>query len=1545
MDIHAESKYPLNMGFGIPDAEKMIAIPIPASALDHQLTFTGTPLGKAYAELVYFLLQMGYDRFTRKRKPKEKKKKDGAGSVDVALNVPGAPRRAEEATEETEDDDDEEDDESELEEEDDAADHARAMALPTGETHPANAHPSTAELEAMDAGDEAYEILMTHEGRKCRKMRMFIETVVQGKGVIVGYVLWFAFYEVNLFNRMFLSMLGYNQAFCAKNAPALQKMRSKPNDYDIATRKSIEINSVNSFKECIRRITAGKVALPDAQLTNLELVRNDCPYNICNVFCYANIERFFAGSWNFGSATSAQLNLPSSPRYPWLIMEVPDSLMEHPDEFAEVPIDTLLREEVLSILRPTSGVISSEQRDEINAFVASMPNILQQRINERINELLEKRDYLYRTNNQVKDMREHGASDADIEQYFRDRFTSLHHELFRNPSTGQINCSEVEYVALRDAPSVTLPRATDPPLFPHRSSLPLRGDVLRQFVETLVKHCFMHKGDRLNQAMSVFLSSLPCDTAYTFDEIVLGLFGEKETGKSTALILREHLTCDKRVIRNDSITAKSLEINENWNNHIIMFEEVNETVLGIQTGVSKNNPTSGNSLVNAQKQIFTGGYHHGTFYMSDANDRTNRSRGEYMLTGSAPWLYAQNMKESVVRMSPLISRFCLFHNQYVSKAFIDPDSASNNDAGLTRDMEKCVGPYGQRFFKFMKKIDMIMLIYCIYVKMGCFAEMDMTFARVVMNAMNDELSAKRMRKYGNRLGDRLRTIIRRTDIWLSILSFFASGLSVILLPGKTHLDFETLVVLDRYIQANACSTQAMAYVLTLFSTEIIVDTNHIVQDAIKTMYEQEPHKFVPSPEDETYLKPTAWHSKAEMVKWLTDTTGINAMDAPNALYALAQYLPMDDSGTKLYRPLRYGETSMSVYLIHHHFLEGKGPNMKDNFTTILHQCMCVERSTPQVVMTSFNHRHVLSAKSVVTIGAIHHCLMLAPVRGRYLILRKHNENEEDVDHPTLLEYITNDWIVPRDPALWNKTPLEEDKVQELPQYPYQFANEYYVKFLERKREAAFLKEANACIPSYCVTADVMLLDEVNAAAELQQRITHLFPAASLPSMIDLFVAQTQWYRLLHRQWKMSFHYRQWLEYAVRRPQPNEDFGPEVRQLELEIEDGVASGDLKVDTAKDLYEKVKEYRGAARMQPGFESVFGTLAETLADAIPLPPWYYLLQCEIQFRFYRPKFISASFIETLRHMGTTQEKGDLIQMENNVIPILRRNEKKEFASYHALPTTEAILRYDPENSTMDHLLKESTIVFWSRQRGGVVANLLRDFQRCRKTWCRLRHLYGILLEYKMVALLYALTENALYATVAFDRVSILQEALKNEPMPADLPDFVSPLPLSTASSLALLESPVVTEEMEGCPAMKVVFQQMQTMHERCRTTFGITVFDALVKTDCGEVLSRTKTMKEVLMDELRTTIFASYGTLYDAHFKKHADLTDAKVHELLMADPLLKSTQAKLMEIEPESMRSNAMRSRSGDASKRTYAEAIQATSEAALCKRRMIAFQKK
>lgn len=1559
MDINAEAKYPLNLGNPKPDSVRDIAIPIPVSALDSQLNFTGTPTGENSARLVYFMLQMCFDRFSRKRKPKAPKRNAPA---DVTLAAPaGAPTTAEgEATSEQSEDDE---DESDLDEDDEAAEHARNMTLPTADNtvaaanNPVNANPSTAELEAMDHGDEAYEILMNHEGRKWRKVRIFLETVVHGRGVICGYVLWFCFYEQNLYNRMFLSFLGYNQAFAAKNAPALDKMRAKPNDYGIATRKSIEINSVTSYKDCIRQIVGGKIALADRQLTNMELVRDDCPYNLINVFCLANIERFFPGSWNFNNALNASQNTnrPSHPRYPWLIMEVPDSLMDNPNQFVQVPIDTLLREEVIKILRPTCGAITPALNDEINAFVSSMPNVMQQRINEEINRLLEQRDYVYRTSNIIKDMREHGATDADVEQYFRDRFTTIHHELFRNTSSGNINCSQAEYVALRDAPSVTLPRSSEPFLFPHRSSLPLRSDMLRQFLETLVRHCFMHKGDRLNQAVSVYLASLPCDSAYTLDEVVLGLFGEKETGKSTAHILREHMTTEKRVKRMDAVTPKTFEINDNWNNHIMLFDEVSATVLGIEpTGSAGKGANTGNALVNAQKQMFTGGYHTGTYFMSDSTDRASRSNGTYMLTGAGSWIFSQNLGMNIVHMSPLISRYCLFHNQYFSRSFADPDSTSNNDNGLTRDMEASVGPYGRRFLKFMKKIDLIMLIYCVYVKMGCFETMDMTFARCVMNAMNDQLAKKHMRKYSNRLGDRLRTMIRRTDIWLSILTFFASGLSLQLLPNKTHLDFDVLIQLNKYIHANGCSAQAICYVLTLFSTEIIVDTSHIVRDALKSYFDDFPEKFPPSETDVSYVKPP-FRSKADMAKWLTETTGINAMDAPNALFNLTKTAPMDDTGITLYRPMIYAESHIAAYLIHRHFLTNDGPHIREDFTNILHQSMCLERSSCQVVLTSFHHQHLVSDKHIVTLGAIHRCLVIQPLRGRYLVLHKHNPNEEDVDHPTIIEYITNDFVIPRDTTLCNvDTPVVENIPR--PDYPSEFAYSYYSKLMERRREMSFLTEASSCIPSYCVTADVMLLDEASASLELDTRIQRLFPNTVLAEKFqELFVAQTEWYRLLHRQWKMNFHYLQWLQYAVRKMKTSEkeDWMSAAKEVELEIQDTSTSSDVSYAATVVLFNRLKSLRTLLGDHPNFESVFGHLAETVADAIPLPPWYYVMQCEMLFHCYRPSFLSVTAIEMLRLMGTPQEKATIASMENAVVNALARNEKKSIVSYAALPTTTSIARYDVNRSTKEHLPISSTIAFWSKQHGGKYAALLHDFVRVRSTWCRLRHMYGMMLEYKMICVLYVLSQNRLYANIAFDRVQLLQKQLLNEPLPEALeehvitpPAILPPPPLNLLGMLDAVPSdlipPPAEVELVECPAMSKVFLQMRSMYEYCRNGMGASIFREILK-DGGEEgdIARDSTMTQTLTNELKTTVFKQYGDVFDAQLKTHADLENPTIHTTLSANVFLTTNAYK--DIKEEFIRSFATFSKH-EASKR-WMNSGTITTQNALCKKRMIAFQKK
>ncbi len=1545
-----ESKYPLVIGAGNPDAEKMIALPIPAAALDHGLHFNSTPLGRECEKLTYFMTQMCYDRFSRKRKPKPPAKKKGAsGNVDVTPHPTTFRDGNEEDEDDDEDDEDDEDDDEEDEDEDrldaadEARDHARDLALPGH----GDANNDVAEVEADETGDDAYEILMTHGDRKCRKVRVFVETVVHGKGIIAGYVLWFAFYEKGLFNRMFLSMLGYNQAFCSQNAPALQKMRAKPADYDIATRCSIEINSVTSFKDCVLRITSGKIALPEMQLTNRDLIKASCPYNPSVLFCHANLDRFFGTSWNF---SPGPINMPrgdpeARPRYPWFIMEVPDSLFERPYEFADVPVDTVLRDEVMSILRPTNGEISAAQRDEIATLVASMPNLLQQRIGVEINKLLEQRDYVYRMSNIVKEMRVRGSTDEDVEQFFRERFSTIHHELFRRP--GSVNISEAEFCALRDAPSFLLPRATDAPLFPPRSAMDLRSDVLRQFIETLIRHLFMHKGDRITQAMTVFLSSLPCDVAYTMDESVVGLFGEKETGKSMSLLLREHLTYDKRVKRMDSVTPKTFEINDNFNNHVMLFDEVNGSVIGIDMNASagKQGAATSSNLVNAQKQIMTGGYHRGSFYAGDGSDRTVRSMSEYLLCASASYIYSQNMRMNIVHMSPLISRFCLFHNQYVAKMFLDPDSQSNNDSGLTRDIEACVGPYGQRFIEFAKKIDFIMLLYCIYVKMGAFALMDTAFARCVMNAMNDKLHAKRMRRYSTRLGDRLRTVIRRTDIWLSILTLFSTGLFHVLLPNKTHMDYDCLKLIDRYVHANGCSVQAIAYVLTLFSTEIIMDTNRIVQDALKALYDENNERFTPAEGDAAYFKPP-FRSKHAMAEWLTEATGINANDAPNALFMLTKPTPRGGNTSDLYRPLCYAESHIAAFLVHRDFLLSKsGPSPRDDFVAILHQCMCLERSTPQIVLTSFNHTHAISPNHSVVLGGVHHCLRIEPVRGRYLELRKHNDDADDVDHPTLIEFVPDDFIGEvRDPALHNRSMLSREQQAALPAYPEDFAYVYYTRHMERLREKAFLAEAVHCVPDYRVSADIMLLDEVSARNTLNQRIARYFPTSSDPAAIaKLFVLQTEWYRLLYRQWKSSLYCLRWIEYAVRRPRPTDDFSEVIADIEMELTD--AQKDMSHAVTSELYTELAAARAAVAEQVGtgaMSAIFGTLAPTFADAIPLPPWYPLIQADIVYQTYRSSFPSASFIEPLRHLGTSDERKTIADMEALAQVVLKRQTPNQ--TYVAMPTTSLVAAYDPRKSTNEHLLRPSTLAFWSRQRGEIGAALLARFHETRIAWCRMRHAYAVMMEYKMVCILYTGMKNSLYARVAYDRAMALHAALIAEetptfaPLPAVTPSGGSAAPPDAA--VTVVPPPVDWPYA----AMVDVFRQMCESFNACRDVFGGMVWEKILRDDSVTVIRSTRSIRDVVADEIRTEIYFDYASLFDTYLRTPEDVASDAVHAALFQTPLMKTEHLKFALIDETAVRSSALLdSDAPSVAKRFAAANVDAVSERARCKRRMLVFQ--
>lgn len=1580
MDATGESKYPLRIAPGGPDAEKMIAIPIPMAALDHGLTFNGTPLGIAFARLVYFLLMMCFDRFTRKRKPKKSKEKEkdgtagGAGGVDVEEGGGGnAGREPHPATFDDEHDASDsfssEDGESDMEGIDDAGEHARDMAGPR-DRNPLSPEAEAADAAREDAGDEAYEILMSYNGRKWRKVRCFVETVVAGRGMTVGYVVWFCFYERGLFNRMFLSMLRFNDVYCSKNAPAVQKMRAKPGDYDAATRHSIEINSVTSFKDCVLRITAGRIALPDMQLTLPDLVKSSCPYNPSVIFSHANIRCFFAASWNFSPAPALATSVnmpkcaPDGPRYPWLVMEVPDALFERPSEFADLPIDTVLRAEVIAILRPTEGELTAAQRDAIHLFVMSMPSVMQQRISEEVNRMLEQRDFVYRIGNTVKRMRADGSSEEDIERFFRERFETIHHELFRRP--GAVNCSEIELRALRDAPSIILPRATDEPLFPPRSALDVRSEVLRQFNDTMVRHLFLHKGDRFNQFMTVFLSTRPNDISYSTDESVVGTFGEKETGKSMTLLVCEALTCDGRVKRMDSVTAKTFEIDDNFNNHVLIFDEVNPTTLGIDTSgaAAKNGAANNSCLVNAQKQIFTGGYHRGSFFSGDANDRNIRSMREFLLCAAASYVYSQNMRMNMVHMSPLISRFCLFFNTYVAKTFLDPDSLANNDCGLTRDIEASVGAFGRRFIAFAKKMDLITLVYCIYVKMGAFALVDTTFARCVINAMNDHLHAKSMRRYSTRLGDRLRTVIRRTDIWLSVFTLFATNLFHTLLPGKTHLDYDCLMLIDRYVHANGCSVQAIAYVLTLFSTEIIMDTNHIVQEALRTLYEEAPAKFS-VPEDgerDTPYRKTPFRSRHAMAEWLTEATGINANDAPNALFALTKPIPHIAPGgaRSMYRPLCYAENHASAFLVHIDFVTDRnGVNARSDFTHILHHCLCLERSAPQTVLTSFNHTFATSPRTSVVLGGIHHCLEIAPVRGRHLVLRKHNTNAEDVDHPTLVEYVADDCIVPRDPTLHNRSTLTVEAQGALPSYPDDFAREYYDAFMERKRERAFLAEAVHCVPNYCVSADIMLLDEADARGALEARIDRYFPnARDRPALARAFVLQTEWYRLLHRQWKAAAHALAWLEYAAYSPKQGEDHAAAIREIETELDD--VDADMDYAATRAAYDALVAARAAVAAdvsEPAMTAVFGALAPALADAVPLPPWYVLLPAAIACGTYRPSFVSAYYIEMLRQMGTADERATITRLGADVAGVLTRlsnaagisverprNQPFSLLSsavdFAAMPTTAVVAVYDPTRSAAEHLLSAATIAFWSQQRGEHGATLLACLRDTRLAWCRARHAYAVMLEYKMLAVVYTCMKHTLYARVAHERASAIDALLRAEPMP---PEMALPGVLPDAAPVA-----VAVAEMDWpYGAMAATFGQMAAAYSACRTFFSPSTFEAMLSREHVSTVRTAAGIRAVVADEIRTEIYFEYAALFDAHLRSAEDTARDDVHAALTAAPLMQQQVERFMAIEYGAVRSAVVMNKTPKRGTKRRGAAVEGAeapvSDRARCKRRMTIFQ--
>jgi hypothetical protein len=94
----------------------------------------------------------------------------------------------------------------------------------------------------------------------------------------------------------------------------------------------------------------------------------------------------------------------------------------------------------------------------------------------------------------------------------------------------------------------------------------------------------------------------------------------------------------------------------------------------------------------------------------------------------------------------------------------------------------------------------------------------------------------------------------------------------------------------------------------------------------------------------------------------------------------------------------------------------------------------------------------------------------------------------------------------------------------------------------------------------------------------------------------------------------------------------------------------------------------------------------------------------------------------------------------------------------------------------------------------------------------------------------------------------------------------------------------------------------------------------------------------LADVLNDELRTTIYAAYGALFDAHIAYESDLADEGVSAALMADPLIARTPLRFLDIEESAVRSAAFH-KSED---KRIAGRVESLSDRALCKRRMIAF---